>query len=449
MHIGIDVNVLGRETIPAGIYTYTWNVVDWLCRQARAHRVTLFLYGEPWMDDPDRLRQLRDSFPRAELQHWFDGFSPRLLSGLRGMPGRVRYIDRRVLLPLWQKLVVPGSPLVSWLWRRTSPSATVDLFHHPAGLSFPLHERANVITLPDLTIRHFPECHTPYTVEWFEGLYRTIGDVDVILTYSEHTKQDLIETMGVAEERIHVTPLAAHERYRPDPDRDRVRAVLARYDLGQRPYLLNVGTLEPRKNHCRLLEAFRRLRQQRPSLEHQLVLVGGQGWKYEPIFEAIESYGLKPHVKWIGFVPLQDLPALYNGADVFVYPSLYEGFGLPPLEAMACGTPVVAARSSSLPEVVGDAGLLVDPLNVDELADAVGQVLADGQLHKTLREKGLQRAGLFSWEKTGRLTLAAYEEARQGRHRRSRGGGQNGNQQREREAILQSMMQRASAGLGD
>jgi glycosyltransferase involved in cell wall biosynthesis len=418
VRIGIDVQVF---RFPAGgIVTYLSNVLSWLGRLEHPHRVTLFLYGQPLMNENPGLDcQLRTAFPKMPLRYSWDGVPPRLLSDCFGPAGAcapwwVRQIDRRVLFPLWQKLVRCESPLVGRLWHhRGSPWQTVDLFHHPAGLLFPLHRRANVVTVNDLIPRHFPDQYAKM-LDWFEESYARAPEADMVLTYSEHTKREAVELLGVAEDRVRVIPLAAQEQFRPVGDQELLRATLAKYDLAGRPYVLYVGHLEPRRNLVRLVEAFGLLRREEPGLEHRLVLVGhkgDQGDRSEPVFDAIRDRGLGPHVRWLGYAPRADLPVLMSGADLFVYPSLYEGFGLPPLEAMACGTPVVVSATTSLPEVVGDAGLLVDPLQVGELAAAMHRVLTDRQLRAALRDKGLRRARLFSWDRTARLTLAAYEEA--------------------------------------
>ncbi len=204
------------------------------------------------------------------------------------------------------------------------------------------------------------------------------------------------EPLGVHEGRVRVTPLAAHEQYRVIEPRAEVEIVLARYDLVGRPYILNMGNLEPCKNLCRPLEAFDCLRRGIPCFEHQLVLVGARGWKDEDIFETIRNLRLEPFVRWLGYVPFEELPALLNGAALFVFPALYEGFGLPPLEAMACGIPGVVSRASSLPEIVGDAGVQVDPYDAAGLAEAMHSVLIDSHRWAELREKGLTRAQVFS-----------------------------------------------------
>jgi glycosyltransferase involved in cell wall biosynthesis len=187
--------------------------------------------------------------------------------------------------------------------------------------------------------------------------------------------------------------------------------VIRRYGI-RRPYCLFVGNLEPRKNLPRLIEAFGLLRRHglAPADLPQLVLAGTRGWLSSGIFRAAAGQGLEaPDIVFTGYVPPADLPALYAGAACFVFPSLYEGFGLPVLEAMACGTPVVASTASSLPEVAGDAALLVDPHDVEGLAGALRRLWGDAELRADLRERGLQRATLYSWERTARLTLDVYE----------------------------------------
>jgi glycosyltransferase involved in cell wall biosynthesis len=287
----------------------------------------------------------------------------------------------------------------------------VDLFHHPAGLFFPLHDETNVMTVHDLIPLRFPQ-FCPGAGDWFGESFSNVQEMDMLLTPSEYTKQDIVEMLEVSEERIQVTPEAAHAQYHPISDRELVDAVLSKYDLAGRPYVLHIGMLMPTKNQAGLVKAFHHLKQEEPCLEHQLVLIGRKSEIFEPVFDAIRDLRMETQVRWLECVPFQDLPFFFNGADVFVFPSLYEGFGLPPLEAMACGTPVVASGTSSLTEVVGDAGLLVNPQDPEEVAGAMRRVLTDDRLRASLREKGLRRARTFSWEKTARLTLTSYEQAR-------------------------------------
>jgi glycosyltransferase involved in cell wall biosynthesis len=172
-------------------------------------------------------------------------------------------------------------------------------------------------------------------------------------------------------------------------------------------FILFVGTLEPRKNVANLIQAYAQLPPDRPPL----MLIGGKGWLYDEIYERIEALNLSDEIHFVGYVPLDDLPWWYNAAELFVYPSLYEGFGLPPLEAMACGTPVITSSSSSLPEVVGQAGVLVDPNDSQMLAEAMQHVLVDTDARTRMKAAGVERAKGFSWEQTARHTLGSYRQA--------------------------------------
>lgn len=229
--------------------------------------------------------------------------------------------------------------------------------------------------------------------------------IDKIIADSNSTKQDIISIFNIPEEKIKVIHLAADEQFKP-LDNDIVIEIKQKYNVNF-PFILYVGTLEPRKNITTLIKAFYELKKK--NLEHKLVIAGKKGWKYKEIFETINNLNLQNEVKFTGYVPDEDLPGLYNGADLFVYPSLYEGFGLPPLEAMACGIPVITSNTSSLPEVVGNAGIMVDPLDVNKFAYSINEVLTNGALNMELRKKGLERAKMFSWEKCARETLKVYE----------------------------------------
>jgi glycosyltransferase involved in cell wall biosynthesis len=185
-----------------------------------------------------------------------------------------------------------------------------------------------------------------------------------------------------------------------------VAPILREYGV-EPPYILYVGALESRKNLPRLLEAYARLRAWSP--QWRLVIVGARKWKFSPIFDTVQRLALEGHVTFTGYVADEHLPALFTGADLFAFPSLYEGFGLPVLEAMACGAPVVTSNTSSLPEVAGDAALLVDPYDVEQIAQAMWLVLSQPALAAQLRAKGLARAAQFTWERTARETIAVYE----------------------------------------
>jgi glycosyltransferase involved in cell wall biosynthesis len=232
-----------------------------------------------------------------------------------------------------------------------------------------------------------------------------------IITLSDYSKSDIMQTYGIASERITVTPAAAPPSFAPVTDEKELALVRDLYGI-EGDYILSVGSIQPRKNLSRLISAYSRLRRNRSGDKlPQLVLVGKCAWLFDEILQTIEALKIGRSVILTGYVPEAHLPALYSGAVCFVYPSYFEGFGLPPLEAMKCGTPVIVGNKTSLPEVVGDAAFLVDPFNVDEIAHAMEQVLKDSSLRSQLRAKGLERSKLFDWQDTARKTVAVYKKA--------------------------------------
>jgi glycosyltransferase involved in cell wall biosynthesis len=229
---------------------------------------------------------------------------------------------------------------------------------------------------------------------------------DYLLADSESTRCDLIELLGVPPERAQVIYGGVDPAFAPVTDIAALQAIQEKYAHG-RPFILAVGTLEPRKNYPTLIRAFAQAREQ-AHLPHVLVIVGKKGWMYEPIFAAVAELGLQDVVLFPGFVPDGELPALYSAAGLLATPSFYEGFGLPPLEAMACGTPVVVADVSSLPEVVGDAGLRIDPQDTGALANAILRLIQDSTLRRSLREAGIAQARKFTWDQAARELLTVY-----------------------------------------
>ena len=287
----------------------------------------------------------------------------------------------------------------------------IDVFHGMDHVGIPLVGRTGkyVVTIYDVIPLILPETFTPRhrTIVRF-ALARIRREAERVIVPSHATKRDVVRHVGLPEDRVVVTPGGCESRFRPVHSEGALRRVAARYGLPSR-YVLAVGTLEPRKNLTALLEAFARLRRGR-ALDPRLrvVLAGARGWLDEPIFRTVRALGLERAVHFPGFIDDDDLPAVYSGAALFVFPSLYEGFGLPPLEAMACGVPVVTSNVSSMPEVAGDAAVLVDPRDVDGLASAIARVLGDAALRASLRAAGIARARQFSWETTARRTLDAY-----------------------------------------
>lgn len=281
----------------------------------------------------------------------------------------------------------------------------VDLFHATDHLLPRLSRVKSVFTLHDLAFRFYPETHTSLN-RWFLTLMmsRFLRAADQVVADSECTKRDAVHLYRLDEAKIKVIYGGVNPRFRP-ADPQEIEAVRARYGLPE-CLILSVGTIEPRKNLTSLVDAYRALRHR--GAEFKLVIVGKKGWLYQSFFRRLRELGLEDEVIFPGFMPDEDLPALYSAADLFVFPSLYEGFGLPVLEAMACGVPVITSNTSSLPEVAGEAALLVDPNSVEELTSAMRSVLESKQLRDELRAKGPKQAAKFSWESAARETLAIY-----------------------------------------
>jgi glycosyltransferase involved in cell wall biosynthesis len=361
-----------------------------------------------------------------------EGYSLHLIRALLEIDQRNEYVlyfhrpPRPGLFPAsprWRARVIPFPRL--WTHVRLSLemlTAPPDVLFVPAHVLPLVRPRRSVVTVHDLGYRHEPQAHRLLDRLYLELSTRyNARAASHVIADSTATKRDLVQLYGTDPDRITVIPLGLDELFQPVTDPARLADVRARYGIPG-DYLLYVGTLQPRKNLVRLIEAWARViadcRLQIADLGRwTLVLAGKKGWLYEEIFATVRRLGLEGRVLFPGYVPEEDLPALLSGATAFVWPSLYEGFGLPVLEAMACGTPVIAANVSSLPEVVGDAGLLVDPLDSEALAAAMQRLLADADpstplrasLRAELRQRGLARAKLFSWPRCARETLAVLE----------------------------------------
>lgn len=381
MRIGIDYTAAVRQH--AGIGRYTRNLIRALAELDRQNRYTLFVAGG-WGEGDG-------------LGPWPANFS------LRSVP-----VSDRWLNIIWQRLRLPLP--IQWV---TGP---LDLFHSPDFVLPPLGRTPAVLTVHDLSFLRVPECFVPGFREYLErAVSRAVGRARFILADSFSTRQDLIDLMGAEPERVTVLYPGVESRFAPIQDPVILDPVRARYDLPPR-FVLGLGTLQPRKNFDGLVDAFGRLlatRSNEPWLaDLQLVIAGGKGWMYEETIAQVERLGLEKRVRFLGFVDDADLPALYSLAAVFAFPSWYEGFGVPILEAMACGTPVVAAKNSSLPEVVGDAGLLVSAADTDALAAALTRLLGEKDLRAELIVAGQGRARRFTWEKAAHQLMGLYNGLR-------------------------------------
>jgi glycosyltransferase involved in cell wall biosynthesis len=250
-----------------------------------------------------------------------------------------------------------------------------------------------------------PEAASPQLKTYLDRVVpESIRRATHVLADSEATKVDLVQLYGTPADKITVLLSGVNARFKPT-DEEAMVTVRSRYSL-QRPYLFSVGTLQPRKNYARVIRALSVLR--KIGYDVDLVIAGGRGWLEDTIYHTIQETRMEAHVHFIGFVDETDLPALYSSAECLVFPSLYEGFGLPVVEAMACGTPVVTSNVSSLPEVAGDSALLVNPYKTGDIVDAVRRLLDDTTLRRQLIAKGQARAGLFSWDESARKLLQIY-----------------------------------------
>jgi len=297
---------------------------------------------------------------------------------------------------------------LSWEMMGRAP----DVLFVPSHVLPLVHPRRSVVTVHDLGYLYYPETHTLFQNLYLRWSTRFNARAAArVLADSEATRQDLVRYYGTPPEKITVVYPGRDESLAPVSDPDTLAGVRARYDLTG-PYLLYVGTLHPRKNLVRLVQAFAALLGSDAELPADLLLVlaGQKGWLCGDILAQVRKLGLTERVILTGYVPDADLPALLSGAQAFVFPSLYEGFGLPLLEAMACGTPVVCSNAASLPEVAGEAALTVDPLDTEALVEALARVLTDAALRRALVERGWQQIGNFSWSRCARQTLQVLED---------------------------------------
>jgi glycosyltransferase involved in cell wall biosynthesis len=371
MRIGLNAQILSRND--AGVATYARSLIRGLAHIDR--RNDYYLFGN-----------------RGKLEGLVAENITIVPTG--------RQVQGRVARILWEQLVLP----------RKVRRRRIEVLHYPdhtaslAGRICP-----TVITIHDLSFLAHPGFF-PRAMRTYKALSvrRSTAVADRVIVVSEATKRECMSLLGLAAERLRVVHNGVDPEFRPIEDRPQLETVRRQYRLPDK-IILFVGTLEPRKNVVGLLHAFDRLRK-RGKWRGKLVLVGGVGWLHQNIFDTIVSLGLSDLVRCAGYVPRRELPALYSQAELLVYPSFCEGFGLPVLEAMACGCPVIAANTSSFPEVVGDAGIMVDPNDIDALTGAMESVLGDEELRSGMRARGLKRAQAFSWDRCAQTTLAVYDE---------------------------------------
>jgi glycosyltransferase involved in cell wall biosynthesis len=374
MRIGIDYTAALRQG--GGIGRYTRNLVQALAAQDGRYEYVLLAAG---------------GWGAAGTKPWPSNFR------LRSFP-----LSDRWLSVIWQRLRLPlPVQLVS---------GHLDLFHSPDFVLPPVGRTPTVLTVHDLSFLRLPQFFVPAFRTYLEAaVSRAVRRADHILADSESTRRDLAELLAVPASKVSVLYPGVEDRFGPVEDQEVLSRVRARYDLPAR-FVLGVGTLQPRKNFEGLVEAFGRLLAAGHDLPDMgLVIAGGKGWLGADLLALAARHGFQERVVLPGFVDDEDLPALYTLAAALAFPSWYEGFGLPLLEAMACGTPVVSADNSSLPEVVGDAGLLVDAGSPEELANAMAVLLLHDGQRRQLVEAGQRQARRFTWERAARQLLQVYQ----------------------------------------
>jgi glycosyltransferase involved in cell wall biosynthesis len=375
MRIAIDYTAAIDQT--AGIGRYTRELVAALTRlDASDDEFTLFSAERPV---PER------GFPSA----------PRLRS-------RVVPVGNRNLTRMWQRLRVPIPAELLM--------GGADVIHGPDFVLPPVARAATVVTVHDLAFLTHPECSVPSLARYLRmAVPRAVRKADRVIADSQSTADDLVRLLDANPKKIRAIPLGISPRFTPQRDEAAITRLRAAHRI-EPPAVVAVGTLEPRKNYPRLIAAFAEATRS-PDGPRTLVIAGRKGWLYDDVFAAIERSGVTERVRLLDFLPDAELPTLYHLADVLAMPSIYEGFGIPAAEAMASGTPVVYGAASSLPEVVGDAGVGVPPEDVGALRDALLQVLRDAELRRTLIARGLERAATFSWDTAAATHLEVYHEA--------------------------------------
>ena len=320
----------------------------------------------------------------------------------RNFSRREVQLRERWLSIMWHRAKVPLP--ADWF------SGPVDVYHSPDFVLPPLRRARGVITVHDLAFLVRPDCADARLRAYLEEVVpRSVRRADFIIADSENTRNDLVVLLGVPSSSVAVVPGGVEDRFSRVTDVDALRRVRERVGVGDAPFVLAIGVIEPRKNLNRLMDAFAVLKQRHKAPEDlKLVLAGGKGWLFDGIYEHQAASPVRQDIVMPGFVPDDLLPALYSAAEVLAFPSLYEGFGLPLLEAMACGTPVVASRASCLPEVAEGAALLVDPTSVEGLASSLERVLTDVALRHDLVDRGHQRAAAYTWRRAAEQLLDVY-----------------------------------------
>jgi len=382
MKIVIDVSPLTRQK-KTGIENYVFN----LCKNL------------PLIDKKNEYILFANSYGHYQpLQKAIEEIG---VKNYQNMSIKISRIPGSILNIMWKYVHIPSADILT--------RKEIDVFHVSNRINPPLKKAKIIVTIFDLTPLKYRKYFRKKSIQYFKYYFNEmISKADMFIAISNATKNDILSYDNINEDRVEVIPLAADSDYRKIEDNNKIKYIKQLYGL-QGNYILFLGTLEPRKNIVNLIKSYNILPKD-IKRDFLLVISGKKGWYYEEIFRTVRELGLEEKVVFTGYIPEEDKPALMNGAEVFVYPSFYEGFGLPPLEAMACGVPVISSNKSSIPEVIGNAGILINPDNVYELSNAIFQVLSNESLKSQLSEKSVIQAKKFSWEITARKTLEIYNK---------------------------------------
>ncbi len=389
MKIAVDGRVL-MDVRQSGVSAYTQNLLDALLDIDRQNQYLLFY----------NTHRRPAAYPAIAAR--FEHFRRR----------GVKIVARR-----WPNKILNYLLLWPFAWPKLDHllGEQVDLWWQP-HLNFSALSRRlkNILTIHDLSFLRYPEFFSWSRNLWHRFIRSCVlaNKADRVVAISENTKRDIRELTGVSEEKISVIYSGITADFKPfNKDDESLAAVKNKYQLPDK-FILYLGTIEPRKNLVGLIAGYNWLRQNYPALaEVKLIITGGNGWKFKEVYAAAAASPFRNDIKFLGYVSAADKPALYNLAGVFAFVSFYEGFGFPPLEAMACGVPVVASFTSSMPEVIGEAGVLVDPYNAADIGEVLAQVLLDENLAQDLRARGLAQAKKFSWRQTAEKYLTIFNES--------------------------------------
>ncbi|MGF1570735.1 MAG: glycosyltransferase family 4 protein [Nodosilinea sp.] len=432
--VAYDASVLGRGYLDirsrSGIFRAIESLLYALVEQEVIHLETVALANAQDYWDDIVVRQYFKDKDDIGLCHYMSIYSSRLNAS--NFYGDLSEYQRQLITLVQKSRFFPLYRLAFAAKKILWPILKVDLSYVFSASAYQVYhspffalpgqnltgDLARILTIYDLIPVLYPEFTSKKIHQTFQGILSSLDTAqDWVICDSQNTRNDLCSYLSIDPNRVFVTPLAADDHFFPINNKHEIDAVLNQHRIPLHPYLLSLCTLEPRKNLVFLIKCFSKLVAETPNFDLNLVLVGAIGWKNQALFNELlgQDSALRSRIILAGYIPDSDLSAVYSGATAFLYPSLYEGFGLPPLEAMQCGIPVITSNTSSLPEVVGDAGIMVDPTDEDAFCQAILNLLKDQTLHADLSQRGLARAKQFSWAKCAQQTVEVYKIAAENR----------------------------------